>query len=250
MKTMIRASLLLAAIAGLFVCCANTFLLNQKVRRLRFDLRTQTEARGEVESALAHAVVDFRAASAQLRQTESDLEAAEAERQTAVAAANIFKARLVESAGEKLLLTRERDETRQDLQRYKRAGLAPEEILKASLYIRELESSVTKLQTENQILQKRITAFQWVHDPGTPPLPSDLTARVLACDPKWGFLVLDVGESGGALARGELLVSRQGKLVAKVKIARVEKDCCIANLLPNWNIAEVMEGDVAIPAPI
>ena len=89
-----------------------------------------------------------------------------------------------------------------------------------------------------------------MHGPEPPPLPSELKGKVLACDPKWGFLVLDVGESAGALPRGELLVSRQGKLVAKVKISRVEKDCCIANLLPNWNIAEVMEGDVAIPAPI
>src|ERR1044071_8990088 len=119
MKTMIRASLLVAAVAGLFVCCVNTFHLNQKVRRLRFDLKTQSEARGEAENALAQAVVDFRTASAQFRQAQTEFEGAEAERQTAVAAANIFKARLVESAGEKLLLARERDETRQELQRYK-----------------------------------------------------------------------------------------------------------------------------------
>ena len=46
MKTLIRASLLLAVSASLFVCCVNTFHLNQKIKRLRFALRVQTEARG------------------------------------------------------------------------------------------------------------------------------------------------------------------------------------------------------------
>ena len=46
----------------------------------------------------------------------------------------------------------------------------------------------------------------------------------------------------------ELLVSRQGKLVAKAKVNRVQTDRCVANLVPGWGLGEVMEGDVAIAA--
>jgi hypothetical protein len=34
-----------------------------------------------------------------------------------------------------------------------------------------------------------------------------------------------------------------------VRIARVEQDRCIANILADWSLAEVTEGDLAQPAP-
>ena len=56
------------------------------------------------------------------------------------------------------------------------------------------------------------------------------------------------GEDQGVLERGELLVNRNGKLVAKVVVRSVQKDRCIANVLPGWELGEVMEGDQVIPA--
>jgi hypothetical protein len=50
------------------------------------------------------------------------------------------------------------------------------------------------------------------------------------------------------LERGELLVNRNGRLVAKVVVRSVQKDRCIANVLPGWELGEVMEGDLVIPA--
>ena len=45
----------------------------------------------------------------------------------------------------------------------------------------------------------------------------------------------------------EALVSRDGKLVAKVKVRAVERDRSIANVLPGWKLTDVYEGDVAVP---
>ncbi len=50
------------------------------------------------------------------------------------------------------------------------------------------------------------------------------------------------------MENGELLLNRKGKLVAKVIIRSVQKDRCIANVEPGWQLGEVMEGDLAIPA--
>ena len=50
------------------------------------------------------------------------------------------------------------------------------------------------------------------------------------------------------LEDGELLVSREGKLVAKVIVRSVEKDRCIANVVPGWKLGEVIEGDEVSPA--
>ena len=80
------------------------------------------------------------------------------------------------------------------------------------------------------------------------PLPANLRGKVLVADPKWNFVVLNVGEDQGVLERGELLVNRDGKLVAKVMVRSVQKDRCIANVVPGWELGEVMEGDQVIPA--
>ena len=80
------------------------------------------------------------------------------------------------------------------------------------------------------------------------PLPATLRGKVLVTDPKWNFVVLNVGEDQGVLERGEMLVNRNGRLVAKVVVRSVQKDRCIANVMPGWELGEVMEGDLVIPA--
>jgi hypothetical protein len=60
--------------------------------------------------------------------------------------------------------------------------------------------------------------------------------------------VLDIGENQGVLEYGELLVNRNGKLVGKIVVRTVQKDRSVANLLPGWEIGEVLEGDQVIPA--
>jgi len=80
------------------------------------------------------------------------------------------------------------------------------------------------------------------------PLPVGLKGKVLVADPKWEFVVLNIGEKDGVLERGELLVSRNGRLVGRVKIQSVQKDRSIANIMNGWNLSEVLEGDTVIPA--
>jgi len=74
-------------------------------------------------------------------------------------------------------------------------------------------------------------------------MPVGLKGRVLIVDPKWSFVVLDVGEKQGAVKNGVLMISRKTKLVAKVRIMSLQPERSIANILPGWNLAEVMEGD-------
>ena len=70
----------------------------------------------------------------------------------------------------------------------------------------------------------------------------------MAVDPKWEFVVLNVGEDQGVLPDGEMLVSRDGKLVAKVIVRSVQKNRCIANIVPGWQLGDIIEGDSVIPA--
>ncbi len=74
-------------------------------------------------------------------------------------------------------------------------------------------------------------------------LPAGLKGKVLAVDPKYDFVVLDIGSKQGVLERGELLVNRGGKLVAKVRILSVQSDRSIANVLQEYRQTDVLEGD-------
>jgi type II secretory pathway component PulC len=86
---------------------------------------------------------------------------------------------------------------------------------------------------------------------GTNPvveLSASLKGKILVVDPKWDFVVLNIGGDQGVLEDGELLVSRDGKLVAKVIVRSVLKDRSIANVMPGWKLGEVFEGDEVTPA--
>ena len=249
MSNFTRISLLVAAAAGLFVCGANSLHLKQKITRLRVDLQTQTTGRAQAESDLAGAKTEVKSLTGDLKSTKTALATAHSEREQALTDNHALRLLVEVTELEKVNARLERDKARQDLARYHAAGLQPEEILQAGLYIQELQSHLTKLQTENRVLHNQIVGLRLVRGDDTPELPPGLRGKVLAFDPKWRFLVLDLGQAQGVLLRGEMLVSRQGKLVAKVKIARVERDRCIANILPNWELGEVAEGDLAEPAP-
>ena len=77
-------------------------------------------------------------------------------------------------------------------------------------------------------------------------LPAGLKGNVLVADPKYEFVVLDIGEKQGVLEDGKLLVNRRGKLIAKVRVKSVQSDRCIANVLPGWKQEDIMEGDQVV----
>jgi len=67
-------------------------------------------------------------------------------------------------------------------------------------------------------------------------------------DPKWNFVVLNLGQTQGVTPYCTLLVNRNGALVAKVQVTSVQQNQSIANVLPGWQLGEVLEGDSVIPA--
>jgi len=129
--------------------------------------------------------------------------------------------------------------------------MTQQQVANAARQIKALEDSVTAMNEENALLVRRVKSLQKYLPAGDVPihLPPDLSTKVLAVDPKWHFVVLDAGEEQGVFEHGELLVSRGGKLVGKVRISRVEKNRCVANIMDGWNLAELQEGDQAFPAP-
>jgi hypothetical protein len=74
-------------------------------------------------------------------------------------------------------------------------------------------------------------------------LPPGTKGTIMVVDPKWNFVVLDIGQQQGLLPNGVLMVARDSKLVGKVKVVSVEQNRSIANIMPGWRLGEIMEGD-------
>ena len=62
-------------------------------------------------------------------------------------------------------------------------------------------------------------------------------------DPKYEFVVLNIGGNQGAKERGEMLINRNGRLIGKVRITSVLPDKSIANVIKAWKQDEPFEGD-------
>jgi hypothetical protein len=149
--------------------------------------------------------------------------------------------------------TVERDDARAELAAYVGTGFKPDQIAGLGKQIKQgqdaLEASVLEKKILERQLAKKTAELALLIDPEfIVALPANLRGKVLVTDPKWDFVVLDVGVDEGALNDGELLVSRNGVLVGKLRIRDVQRGRSIANVMPGWKITEVLEGDLVIPA--
>lgn len=72
--------------------------------------------------------------------------------------------------------------------------------------------------------------------------------KVLAVNPTWNFIVINLGDQNGVIKGSEMLVKRDAQIVAKVKITSVEPLTSIADIIPE-SVAPgsaVQTGDVIV----
>jgi hypothetical protein len=250
---LIRISLIVAIIAGLAVGVLNFVTVKEKITILQKDLKDQTDGRVKAETELSSTKKNLTKTTAELKQTKTELEATTAAKEKADAdlAAQTKRAdKLTED------LTKTRQElvgSQQELAAYKVLGLTPLQISGMDKAYKALQETLDGTRAENKVFGQKIVKLQTDLERFISPekpvyLRADLKGKVMVADPKWNFVVLNVGEDQGVLERGQLLVNRNGRLVAKVVVSSVQKDRCIANVLPGWELGEVMEGDQVIPA--
>jgi len=248
-----RISLIVAILAALGAGTLNVLQVRDHITTLitqRDDYHTQlTDTQGK----LAKTQKDLDTTQKNLAQTQQQLTDAQAARKKAedTAAAQIKRA---DDLSDKLTkATQDRDAAQADLAAYKATGKTPDEIGKLVLLIKQDQDAIDAINGEKALLTRSVARLKnelakYTGPDLTVKLRADLKGKVVVVDPKWDFVVLDIGDEQGVLENGELLVSRDGKLVAKVIVRTVEKDRCIANVMPGWKLGEVFEGDQVSPA--
>ena len=250
---LIRISLIVAIVAGLLAGALNIVKVRDKITTLitqRDDFHTQ---RDQVQAQLDTTKKDLARTKDDLTQTQQQLTDTQAQRDKAVADAKTQTKRADDLADKLTKTTQDRDDAQAKLAAYQATGLTADQVGGLHKVLLSTQNELEAVKEENGVLQRtvsRLTAQinELIGTNYVVTLRADLKGKIVAVDPKWDFVVLNIGGDQGVLPDGEMLVSRDGKLVAKVIVRSVQKDRSIANVVPGWQLGDVIEGDEVTPA--
>lgn len=165
---------------------------------------------------------------------------------------NTQKKRADKASADLVTVTEERNQSRQELNQWTALGIPVERVREALENNKKLEAERATMMTENKTLSRRARDLQARLDTYERPeereieLPHGTKGKIVAVDPKYDFVVLDIGANQQLVPGAKMLVNRDGRLVAKVKITRVEPNRAIANIMPEWKQDDVLEGDQVV----
>lgn len=250
---LLRISLGLAILAGLGVIGVSQFVLKphfEEIVKTRDDNKTGWDTAEKKAKDLGKKLADT---TGELKTTKGKLESTQSELTDA-------NTKLTSSQTQAKDLQQNLDKTKSslkaasdDLAAWLALGLPVTAIKGMGDTIKTQGQEIAALSQEGKMLNAKVKRQTEELDylrgvkQLDPLVPSHVRGKVLVVDPKWNFLVLDLGEKQEIPQNGVLLVSRDGALVAKVRITSVQKERCIANIMPGWKLKDVMEGDAVLP---
>lgn len=247
---LLRISLIFAILAGAGVIVVTQLKLREHVTGiiavreqnkswLATEKAEHTKTKGDLtdtKDKLAKTTTDLANTQTELASTTTKLADAEA--------AKIAITKNLEKAQE------EKKTAQLDLAKWEVLGVSPEQVKKAIADLKKAYDSIGIMEEEKKVVMRKVRSLEnqlallvGTNEDYEVPLPVGLKGLVKVVDPKWDFVVLDIGEKQGVLQHGKMMVHRDSKLVGKVKILNVMPDRCIANVLPGWKLSDIQEGD-------
>jgi len=250
---LLRICLIVAILAGLGAGGLGYYEATNQIPALTKQRDDENGAKKAALTELASTKTNLKKTAAELATTQSELSDTKGERDKAVARAEAQSKRADELSDKLVKATQERDDAQNSLAQYKATDLTPDQIIKLNKTLKEANGQIMVLShdlgvVQRQLAKKTAELERIVGVDPTVKLRADLAGKIVVVDPKWDFVILNIGDEQGALQDGEMLVSRDGKLVAKVVIRSVQKDRCVANIVPGWKLGEMIEGDTVTPA--
>ncbi|MCX8107379.1 MAG: hypothetical protein N3G20_01095 [Verrucomicrobiae bacterium] len=247
----LKISLIIAVLASIGTLVLSHLQVATRVQSLKDELQTTIAARDAAQQEATTAKNEFKKAKEQAETTAKQL--AETQANLEVALSN-YKQQLERAdrlQAEYKRVSEEAVEAQRELSGWRALGVPLDQVRNKLAEADKVKLANEALNEEKKVLARQIADLKrqlepFVREKEIKPVLPPIKGKVVAVDPKWDFVVIDVGANHGARERGELLISRDGKLVAKVRIARVEPDLSIANVLPEWKQAEINEGDIVM----
>jgi hypothetical protein len=251
----LRICLILAILAGIGVIVVSHMQLRPQIQTIIQDRDTnkenwdkETKRANKLNKDLGDTKTKLTATEKTLSQTQTELTSTKSSLEDEKKRAKGLQDNLEKTKADLLA-------SDQELSAWKALGIAVEGVRGLIDSEKKLRAESQVLVAENKIMGKKLVETLAELDRyriGNPdndlPLPATVRGKVVAVDPKWSFVVLDVGADQGVKERGVLLVSRNSKLVAKVRVTSVQASRSVANIVPGWKIGELLEGDLVVPS--
>jgi len=250
---LLRIFLIVAILAGIGVIAVSQLKVKPHIQGI-IDEREKNLAKWQQEEKnRKQKEKELAATTTKLNQTTKDLE----ETQTQLAGTKSqYEAEQKRANGLQANLTKTQGDLKtayQDLEAWRLLGIPVETVRLVIASEKKLRVANEALEEEKKVISTELTKAKRTIAELTgpnedPEMPVGLAGKILVVDPKWNFVVLNIGEKQGAVRRGVLLVSRNSKLIGKVRISSLQADRSIANIMPGWKLGEVAEGDSVLYA--
>ena len=249
---LLKISLGFAILVGLVTLYVTHFNVGGKITDLNYQLTTTAQ---ELDTSRANETqlrADVKTLKTQLDTTvENYTEATNQLAQVTARAEEQFE-RANKATAALETTTQERNDAQRELAQWRAFDMTPEQIRNNLSTLRSLESQLTVAQTdietytrENDRLKRELRRYTGDREQEV-ILPPGTKGNVVAVDPKYDFVILDIGGNQGVLENAKMLVNRDGKLIGRVQITEVEPNRSIANVLPEWKQDEIIEGDQVV----
>jgi DNA repair exonuclease SbcCD ATPase subunit len=250
---LIRITLILAIIAAIAAGTLNLIEVKEKINTVIGQRNDERDQKVQAQTQLASTKKELKTTQDNLKTTQDELADTKTQLTKATAAVAVQTKRADDLSGQLTKVTQERDDAQNNLAAYTSTGLTADQVAKLNKTLKDARTEISAINDEKVVMMHTIARLtnelnKYVGPNEDVKLRADLRGKIIVVDPKWDFVVLNLGEDQGAIKDGEMLVSRDGRLVAKVIIRSVQKDRCIANLVPGWSLGEVIEGDEVSPA--
>jgi predicted RNase H-like nuclease (RuvC/YqgF family) len=245
---MLRICLIIAILAGLAAGVltftkVQDIITTTRADRNKYHKMDDEEVAGHAKTKKKLSDTEKTLATTQktLESTKGELEAAKTEVDDLTKTKTDLTAKLEKANADK-------DDAQQQLEQWRLLGLTTEQVKDTVAERDNLKKAKEALISENKLIAAKANYWEnrWVsffNNSEDAVMTAGLRGKIVAVDPKFNFVVLDIGEDQGAKPRGVMMVDRDGKLLGKVRITSVTKDKCVANILPNWQRGNIMEGD-------
>ena len=219
------------------------FATKQKVDAIQGDLTEKKKATAQALTDLGKATKSQKKAEEELGVVKADVEAKDKELTAKKGEVDTISAALTKTKEElaaALLAASTKDpstpntpaadvdQLQRDLQAAKDAKVKAENDLAEAKQVQEsLTRQVMDEKSRTTSAQREVMRYKKdITDPG-------VTGTILAYNPGWNFVVLSIGDKQSLKAGKEMVVTRDGQMVGKVRVKTVEPTTSIADVIPS-----------------
>lgn len=250
----IKILLILALLTGGGSIAVSHFMVKPRIEKAEKEAKdndqkykSEVVAKGKVQTELNETKQVLDTTKSELETTKTALAGKTSEAEAATANVNRLTGELATSKKETVAAVA-------TAQKYFDLKKSPEDIIKTYAELPKVIKERDVFTAENKVLQTRVNGLvnklrELDKNSLIAPavrLPAGLSGKIISVDPRYEFVIINIGGKQGALVDGEMVIVRNGEMVGKLRISSVEPDHSVANIIMSWKKKDAVEGDTVL----